>query len=121
MWRSMEAGITPEWSTFGGEFSQKLQQLTLIKTILVCLHYSSCVFTYILLMYSMRTAACTCTYIYVDVRTCMSICHITGKRTTLVVLDCSAMPEVDFAIVQVHTCLYMLYAVVYIYCMCSRF
>ena len=59
-------------------------------------------------------------YVYVDVRTCMSLCHITGKRTTLVVLDCSAMPEVDFTIVQVHTCtcLYMLYAVVYIYIVC---
>ena len=32
-------------------------------------------------------------------------CFLTGQRTTVVVFDCKAMPEIDFTIVQVTRCM----------------
>ena len=43
---STEAGTTPEWSIFGGEFSQK-SQLALTEAVLVChIHIYTCVHNY---------------------------------------------------------------------------
>ena len=43
---STEAGTTPEWSIFGGEFFQK-SQLALTEAVLVChIHIYTCVHNY---------------------------------------------------------------------------